>query len=179
MQFRLEVLSRQTTSTPGWRSNSPAAAGVTSAQMIWPISIATKTADCSGRCAHPAAKMISALMPEMSCRLKITSVGENWTKLGVAWDGGCGGNKRTCGPIQPRIPTVRDFHAIQMKKIHGTRGIAPPQRFGLAQGVFRHAGPDHVSFLQDHYPFRGTPDFDLECVTNKVGMSHWATTRSR
>ena len=43
-QLRLWVFSRQTTSTPGWSFNSSAAAGVTSAHTICPMSIATKTA---------------------------------------------------------------------------------------------------------------------------------------
>ena len=42
--LRLWVLSRQMTSMPGLSSNSLAAAGVTFAQMICPMSIATKTA---------------------------------------------------------------------------------------------------------------------------------------
>ena len=54
-KVRLWVLMRQMTSTPGLSSNSSAAAGVISAQMICPMSIATKTA--SSHVEHILAKL--------------------------------------------------------------------------------------------------------------------------
>src|SRR3990172_8697136 len=92
---RLWAFNRQVTSLPGARLSSAAASGVTSAHTICPMSTATKTAWSSGTNWQilPRSRFL-ALTPVTSCRLNVTSIGENWTNTGE-WDGrSCWGRYR-------------------------------------------------------------------------------------